>query len=117
MLSKCQKCGIPFERETGETWKKLCLDCWKASKKPTVQACTGGRDTGIEDRLRADLETWRSRAIRAEAALSLHRCPATTEQFNADELKTLRRLVHPDKHGNSEAATRLTQKLNAMLSG
>jgi len=37
--------------------------------------------------------------------------------FADDELRSLRRLCHPDKHGGSEAATRLTQKLNAMLSG
>lgn len=38
-----------------------------------------------------------------------------TTQFTPDELRTLRRLCHPDRHGNSSQATAITQKLNQML--
>lgn len=32
-------------------------------------------------------------------------------QFDADELKLLLQLCHPDKHGGKDSATRMTQKL------
>lgn len=38
-----------------------------------------------------------------------------SSQFTKQELKDLRSLIHPDKHGNSERATRLTQKVNSLL--
>lgn len=33
-----------------------------------------------------------------------------------DELLEIRSLCHPDKHGNSDRATRITQRLNEILS-
>lgn len=39
----------------------------------------------------------------------------TNTQFTSDELRAIRRLCHPDRHGNSEAATKITQKLNGMV--
>lgn len=35
----------------------------------------------------------------------------TQSQFTDEEIASLIRLCHPDKHGGSEAATRMTQKL------
>jgi len=29
MEMKCKKCGM----ETGESWKKLCLECWKKEQR------------------------------------------------------------------------------------
>ncbi len=34
-----------------------------------------------------------------------------TPQFNAEEIRSLIQLVHPDKHDGKESAVRLTQKL------
>lgn len=34
--------------------------------------------------------------------------------FSPDEIETLIRLCHPDKHGNSQASTRITVKLLEM---
>lgn len=28
----CECCGTTFNRRRAETWKKLCLDCWRWSK-------------------------------------------------------------------------------------
>jgi hypothetical protein len=28
----CTRCGCTFEREADQKWKRLCLDCWLASK-------------------------------------------------------------------------------------
>lgn len=36
-------------------------------------------------------------------------------QFTNEELKVLRRLVHPDKHGNSVSANNLTAKINQLV--
>lgn len=42
--------------------------------------------------------------------------PRGTNQFTTDELKSLLRLVHPDKHGGSNPkATQLTAKINGLL--
>ena len=38
----------------------------------------------------------------------------TPTQFNSEEIKSLIRLCHPDKHNNSDTATRMTQKLLGM---
>lgn len=39
---------------------------------------------------------------------------AASKAFSQDEISTLIRLCHPDRHGGSEASTRLTQKLLSM---
>jgi hypothetical protein len=38
----------------------------------------------------------------------------SAKQFDNDDIKTLIRLCHPDKHGNSESATAITAKLLKM---
>lgn len=111
MRAKCQKCGVGFEREPGETWKRLCLDCWKDSK---------AKQESAEYLLRAQLYAVQERLHQAEVRarqLELQQQAAVGSQFNVEELKTLRRLVHPDRHGGSEASTRLSQRINQMLSG
>ena len=40
---------------------------------------------------------------------------ASNEQFNNAELRTIRSLCHPDKHGNRKAANEITSKLNEMV--
>lgn len=37
-------------------------------------------------------------------------------QFSKDELKALRVLAHPDKHGSSKVASEITKKINVMIS-
>ena len=36
-------------------------------------------------------------------------------QFSKNELVTLRRLCHPDKHNNNASASAITQKLNSLI--
>jgi hypothetical protein len=38
-----------------------------------------------------------------------------SSQFTTDELKAIRRLVHPDKHNGSKSSNDLTTKLNQLL--
>lgn len=35
--------------------------------------------------------------------------------FTQEELRAMRRMMHPDRNGGSETATRITQKLNGMI--
>ena len=35
--------------------------------------------------------------------------------FTQEELKAMRRMMHPDRNGGSETATQITQKLNGMI--
>lgn len=37
-LVRCETCQKPFWREPSETWKKVCLPCWKAAKKSSSGA-------------------------------------------------------------------------------
>jgi hypothetical protein len=32
MLSACHECGQHFPRKADESWKRLCLPCWRKSK-------------------------------------------------------------------------------------
>ena len=109
----CAKCKSFFWREEGEYWKKLCIDCWKESRQPSFTNSSGTRETGIEERLRADLDSWRLRAQRAERSLASHICP--TAALDLATLKRVRLLVHPDKHGNSTASNEVSKIINQMI--
>lgn len=39
-----------------------------------------------------------------------------SSQFTEDELKALRRLCHPDRHGSSKSSNELSAKINNLLS-
>ena len=109
----CQKCGSIFWRQEHETWKKLCVSCWKESRQFTHTTSSGDRYSGIDQRLRQELAEWRSRAERAERSLAAHTCPPTA--LDLATLKRIRLLVHPDKHGGSAVATEISQRINQMI--
>ena len=111
--AQCTRCHAEFWRDDHETWKRLCLDCWRESKTASAYTCSGNRDSGIEARLRADLESWRLRAQRAEQSLAAHTCP--TAALDLQTLKRIRLLVHPDKHGGSAVATKVSQIVNQLI--
>jgi hypothetical protein len=110
MRAVCQKCRCAFEREPGEPWKKLCIDCWKSVK---------AKEASNESLLRAQVFALQERLWRAETrAKQLEARQATAgRQFDVEELKTLRRLCHPDRHGGSDASTRMSQRINQLLDG
>ena len=121
--ANCIDCRQPFTREPGETWRVRCYSCWRKSKTP--KAYQGNRDTGIDERvivaqklhiLRLELELDAARAELTEHRA--HVCPAIARNSPLTDpanLRALRRLVHPDRHGGSEAATRLSQLVNAEI--
>lgn len=109
----CTKCDSEFWREPHETWKRLCLDCWKESKTQPTYTAHGNRDTGINARLLVELATWRERAQRAENSLAAHTCPPAA--LDLATLKRIRALCHPDRHGNSAMSNEISQRINQMI--
>jgi len=94
----CSSCGSSFWRTPSESWKRLCLDCWKA-----------GRKTDQPDRL-AEVTAERD-ALRRELARLRLAPPAAG--IPPDMLARLIRLCHPDRHQGSEAANVATAWLLA----
>ena len=109
----CTKCHSEFWREEDQHWKRLCVSCWRESKTQATYTCSGNRDSGIEARLRADLESWRIRAQRAEQSLAAHTCPPAA--LDLATLKRIRALCHPDRHGNSAMSNEISQRINQMI--
>ena len=130
MLTKtCCDCGDQFEVEEAKAWATRCLPCWIAQqdrqgkrKVESLQAevdywrsrAQGGPDNTatIEalqrkvDRLESDnmqlrLELMQARAKAATPSKSL---PADWHEY----LRPMLQLAHPDRHGGSELATRVT---------
>lgn len=121
MYVTCPKCHDDFWRDADEPWKRLCLDCWKESKRRETGPTTysGDRYTGFDHRLTQSLAE--NQALRARVALLQARLQMATahqsSQFDMDDLRALRRLCHPDRHNGSEAATRMSQKINQAIQG
>lgn len=93
----CCDCGSSFYREPDEHWKRRCYTCWKASK--AQPECT---DENMHF-YRIGYEAGR-RAVEAFAA-------PEPPPIDKTRLRELIQLAHPDKHGNSELAQRVTQWL------
>ena len=115
----CCDCGTHFERRDDETWKVRCIPCYRKAKraesvaKPVVVG-----------------NYWADRAAAAEskaAALQLkvlhleiqvnnligqslrQPLPSRIDRELAEHWRSLIQLVHPDRHGGSPGATKMTQ--------
>ena len=53
------------------------------------------------------------RVLKLATEQQIHTRPAPP-QFSAEEIKRLVRLCHPDRHNNSEASVKMTQKLMSL---
>lgn len=95
----CTSCGSTFWRDPAESWKHLCLSCWRESKaKADRQA----------DNLRIQL----NRALVENAVLQRKLARLETSTGIPDDvLARLIRLSHPDKHQGSKTATEVTKWL------
>jgi hypothetical protein len=89
-MAYCQECGDHFKRQAHETWKYLCLHCWKAAKKAEVEELRE-ENTYLRLRLR-----------------QLENRPAITHQQHLSDFLAifplLVKLAHPDKHGGKRDA-------------
>ncbi len=114
----CQDCGTVFYREDDADWKVRCIPCYRKAKraesKPT-DSYWPDRATAAESKAAAlqikvmNLESQVNNLI----GQSLRRpAPTSVDRELAEHWRSLVQLVHPDKHGGSPGATRLTQWLN-----
>jgi hypothetical protein len=128
-LVKCPKCGTQFEQD--QPWKKVCLDCYLAEKERRESrnfdqlreqvAYWKGKAGGEGDpdeliQLRRKVDQLQSEIIRLQLALMTARNQSPPSRHNGQGIpqEMLRRLIqlsHPDRHGNSEAATKATRWL------
>ena len=100
----CTDCGTRFYRQADEAWKRRCLSCWKASKageKPEAGEFLRGYRAGYEA---------------GQASASAGSGPEPTALDKA-RVRQLLQLCHPDKHGGSDLAQRVTQWLNEIKRG
>lgn len=124
VMATCCDCGTRFFREAAEHWKTRCIPCFKASKGKQE---SGGLATYWEKRAR-ELDSENNELADAYSALEAEterlretvcklqqQKPSSSPQWLIAEFREqIRRLLlccHPDKHGNSEAATKATQFL------
>lgn len=96
-MAVCEQCGEWFARRPSETWKTLCVPCWKEQKRGEV------------DSLREENEWLRRRLNRLEG---LAESPAWLDFLRAFPL--LVRLCHPDRNGGSREANDATRYLLAL---
>jgi|APTNR8051073442_1049403.scaffolds.fasta_scaffold04924_8 hypothetical protein len=110
-LVRCQDCGRHFERAADEAWKRFCVPCYKKSKRAEsspIDSYWKDRATAAEQQvesLRATVSNLVGQSLRQPP-------PSRLERELAENWRALVQLVHPDKHGGSQGATRLTQWLN-----
>lgn len=95
----CIDCGADFEREPTETWKRRCLDCWKLSK--------AGHKTDDP----AAAAKWYRKGFEAGRATAMAESRDGGATLDAERLRQLIRLCHPDLHNGSELATSVTSWL------
>jgi hypothetical protein len=134
LTKNCVDCHEPFEVEPAKAWATRCLPCWIAQ-----QDRQGKRKV---ESLQAEADYWRTRAnggpantatiealqqkvgqlesdnlkLRLES-MQAHAKATTGKSLPADWRDYLPRLIqlcHPDRHSNSEAATKATVWLLAL---
>ena len=115
--ARCQDCGKTFLREIDETWKVRCITCFKKSKRAESEPI----DSHWKDRAAAAeslAATLQSKVAHLEITVSnligqslRQPPPSRIDRELAEHWRSLVQLVHPDKHGNSQAATIATQWL------
>jgi hypothetical protein len=116
----CKDCGLHFERAADEAWKVRCVSCFKKSKRAesaAVDSYWPDRAAAAESmaatlqRKVADLES----TVRDLVGQSLRQPPPSRlDRELAEHWRALVQLVHPDKHGGSQCATKMTQWLNSV---
>lgn len=106
----CPRCNQIFWPKKSHYW--ICYDCWLAGNAPypapNLQALLAERDSQIQ-RLQGELRLANAQVAGLLAQLDEMRRGA--DEFKEEMLPRLIQLCHPDKHGNSEAANRVTQWL------
>jgi len=136
-IKTCPDCGCEFEAD--QSWKKTCIDCYFERKEKTGErrvqqlqeqvsywkALAGGDTAALVEKLEKRCDELSGELGEARMQinalsfenLNLRRSPRSPHSYSraeaipADMLKRLTMLCHPDRHGNSEMATKATQWL------
>lgn len=113
---RCVDCGGVFERQSGETWKTRCINCFKKSKRAEQQPDGYWlRRAEAAESLVADLRI-QYNTLLAEfervAGLEKPRYTSSLDRELAENWRALVQLCHPDRHNGSQGATRVSQWLN-----
>ena len=116
-LVRCKDCGLHFERAADEAWKVRCIPCFKKSKRaeslaadsywPDRAAAAESLVVTLQNQVAAQDET-----IRNLVGQRMRPASSCLDWELAENWRSLLQLVHPDKHGGSQGATRMTQWLN-----
>lgn len=117
MKAVCVACGAAFQREEDESWKVRCITCFKKSKRAELAAAdTYWADRAVE--AETMVETLRMKIAQLELTVSnligqSLRQPRHSglDKELAEQLPRLLLVCHPDKHGGSQASTKVTQWL------
>ena len=96
-MAICTECGNYFPATAA--WQKVCKPCYKLRKQDELNVLVEQRDYYKQHAM--DRDYWRRRTASLSAAASI-------SVLHPDMVKRLLQLVHPDKHGGSEAATKAT---------
>lgn len=118
----CQECGTVFYREDDADWKVRCIPCYRKAKRAEsvlkpVDSYWIDRATAAESKAAAlqmkvmNLETQVNNLIGQSLRQPRH---TGLDRELAEHWRQLVQLVHPDKHGGSQGATKMTQWLNAV---
>ena len=104
MTRYCSDCGEEFEAQG--TWQRLCWPCWRAQKD------TKGYDRGYDDGFMRGYSVGYN-----EGASSPDRRTFTNTKLDADTLRHLIQLCHPDRHPPERAgmANHVTATLLGLL--
>lgn len=113
--AKRAECGIGFQREPGETWKTLCLPCWKARKQREDNEAAERNKRALQ---LASGEAY-ARGRRDGAALARE---TISRRLRPDLLKRAAALCHPDRHPRerqteANAVTAALLELRGWLTG
>lgn len=121
MYATCCDCGEGFWREDAERWKRRCFSCWKADKAAKENARqdraaneNNHRNHTCDER---ELEAWYRRGYEAGHAAAIALGEGPPPPFDKTRLRELLQLCHPDKHGGSELANKVTQWLAEIKRG
>ena len=101
-MAYCEECGRYFPRKPDETWKTLCIACFKESKRQE------------KDELHEELDALREENDFLQGLVQQLRENLCTHPLCRELLKHQRFLLkrlHPDVNGNSEESTAVTRLL------
>ena len=111
----CIECGEAFWRQDHETWKRLCIECWRRkrfyNRKAYGDSCGSGEIYRLRARVRdleAEVRDYEYLFRKNEESKALEDLGRTLKNRARDILF----LIHPDKHDGNPKAHELALWIN-----